>query len=194
MDTLARAGQFKGNLRTHFVCMPDGQMIDCGRDETRTMFVRDCVNLALKFAPCYPLPQGVEQTVRAGIEAERLDNIIVGALKKQASESPPPMGQVRQEQSRIRLADCPVGLFIDEWGNLGFKSQYANNEGRMEAYVVSSGEFFIGAIPHSTLGQRASMVTPVSLDRVAPAVERLRQSMRTIESALADLPDLIQPR
>ncbi len=40
------------------------------------------------------------------------------------------------------LEECPVGLFVWE-GELCFKSEYSTN-GRADAYVVASGEYFWG--------------------------------------------------
>lgn len=59
------------------------------------------------------------------------------------------------------LNDCPPGLFI--MGNcLGFKSEYRNDSGSPDAYVVASGEFFWGGA--KTREERdALMVTPVEL-------------------------------
>lgn len=61
----------------------------------------------------------------------------------------------------VRLDQAPPGLFI--FGDcLGFKTEYRTNEGRVEAYVVASGEFFAGGT--STVAERnALMVTPVEI-------------------------------
>ena len=58
------------------------------------------------------------------------------------------------------LAECPVGLFFfgDE---LCFKSEYGDNSGRIDAYIVSSGEFFWGGSSQTIASQRASRVRPV---------------------------------
>lgn len=43
----------------------------------------------------------------------------------------------------VTLAACPVGLFFS--GNtLCVKTEYANSDGRVVAYIVESGEFFWG--------------------------------------------------
>lgn len=70
----------------------------------------------------------------------------------------------------IALADCPVGLFITESGTLCLKTEYGNNEGRIDAYIVSSGEFFWGSQPQTIENQRRQMVTPVDVD-VRPLVK-----------------------
>lgn len=60
----------------------------------------------------------------------------------------------------IRLADCPVGLFLaDE--TLCLKTEYGTNEGRIDAFIVSTGEFFWGRHPQTIQSQRDSMVLPV---------------------------------
>jgi hypothetical protein len=61
----------------------------------------------------------------------------------------------------VTLANCPIGLFLSEGGELCLKTEYGNNDGRIDAYIVSSGEFFWGAAPQTIVSQRAQMVTPV---------------------------------
>jgi hypothetical protein len=60
----------------------------------------------------------------------------------------------------VTLAKCPIGLF---WAGtqLCFKSEYGNNEGRIDAFIVSSGEFFWGAQPQTIDSQRAQKVVPI---------------------------------
>lgn len=62
----------------------------------------------------------------------------------------------------VSLADCPIGLFMCR-GELCLKTEYGNNEGRIDAYIVSSGEFFWGAQPQSIANQRAQIVVPVEV-------------------------------
>jgi hypothetical protein len=62
--------------------------------------------------------------------------------------------------SKVTLAECPVGLFLYE-GELCLKTEYGNNEGRIDAYIVSSGELFWGIHPQTIASQRAQLVTPV---------------------------------
>ena len=60
-----------------------------------------------------------------------------------------------------RLDECPPGLFIS--GNcLGFKSEYRNDNGSCEAFVVASGEFFWGGAK-SNDERDALLVTPVEI-------------------------------
>lgn len=49
--------------------------------------------------------------------------------------------------SRTTLREAPPGLFVferDGRRSLGFKTEYHTPDGRTEAYVVASGEFFYG--------------------------------------------------
>lgn len=59
------------------------------------------------------------------------------------------------------LDRCPIGLFRSEAGTLCLKTEYGNNEGRIDAYIVDSGEFFWGAAPQTIESQRAQVVYPV---------------------------------
>lgn len=63
----------------------------------------------------------------------------------------------------VTLADAPIGLF---WcgETLALKTEYGNKEGRIDAYIVSSGEFFWGHAPQSIESQRATLVTPIPDD------------------------------
>ncbi|MFD1477443.1 hypothetical protein, partial [Ancylobacter polymorphus] len=67
------------------------------------------------------------------------------------------------------LAECPVGLFLSDGGELCFKSEYGDNNGRIDAYIVRSGEFFWGAPPQTIASQRRQVVRPVA--RPAPEVK-----------------------
>lgn len=62
---------------------------------------------------------------------------------------------------KTTLAECPVGLFIAGSGELCLKTEYGSNEGRIDAYIVSSGEFFWGgtSLPAE---QRKVLVTPAA--------------------------------
>ena len=63
---------------------------------------------------------------------------------------------------RVQLINCPVGLFLYR-GQLCLKTEYGNNQGRLDAYIVSSGEFFWGDAPQTIESQRAQLVTPVDV-------------------------------
>jgi hypothetical protein len=62
------------------------------------------------------------------------------------------------------LAECPIGLFLSANNELCLKTEYGNNEGRIDAYIVSSGEFFWGDAPQTIASQRQQLVTPVEVD------------------------------
>ncbi|MGL4638729.1 MAG: hypothetical protein ACRCVX_03210, partial [Shewanella sp.] len=63
---------------------------------------------------------------------------------------------------RKRLSDCPVGLFF--FGEtLCLKTEYGNNEGRIDAFIVDSGEFFWGFAPQTIQSQRDCLVHPVKI-------------------------------
>jgi hypothetical protein len=60
---------------------------------------------------------------------------------------------------KVSLADCPVGLF--EWhGLLALKTKYFRLDGGIDAFVLSTGEFFYGDAVLSE-EQIAIMVRPV---------------------------------
>ncbi len=47
----------------------------------------------------------------------------------------------------VTLEKCPIGLFIsknNEGDELCLKTEYGNNAGRIDCYIVNSGEFFWG--------------------------------------------------
>lgn len=63
----------------------------------------------------------------------------------------------------VRLDACPVGLFWSG-GVLCVKTEYRTEKGAIEAYIVSSGEFFWGKKPQTVESQAASMVVPVDIE------------------------------
>ena len=70
---------------------------------------------------------------------------------------------------RVRLEKCPIGLFIYD-GTLCLKTEYGDNNGRIDAYIVSSGEFFWGDAPQTIASQCRQLVTPVPLKVVTQAI------------------------
>ena len=64
----------------------------------------------------------------------------------------------------VPLSACPIGLFVSECGTLCLKTEYGNNGGRIDAYIVSTGEFFWGDAPQTIANQRQQMVRPIELD------------------------------
>lgn len=69
---------------------------------------------------------------------------------------------------RCSLLDAPIGLFVSAAGLLCLKTEYGNNEGRIDAYIVISGEFFWGDAPQTITSQRAQMVQPMRTFLSAP--------------------------
>ena len=77
------------------------------------------------------------------------------------------------EDAMVSLVECPIGLFFYEHEHgrvLCLKTEYGNNKGRIDAYIVASGEFFWGAAPQTIASQRAQMVRPVPLAAVEAAL------------------------
>jgi hypothetical protein len=66
----------------------------------------------------------------------------------------------------VSLAECPIGLFLHD-DELCLKTEYGNNDGRIDAYIVSSGEFFWGSPPQTIASQRAQLVNPVKCIEMA---------------------------
>ncbi|HWL04529.1 MAG TPA: hypothetical protein VNQ99_06270 [Xanthobacteraceae bacterium] len=100
-----------------------------------------------------------------------------------------PDGYVLVPREPTTLLDCPVGLFINQYGGLCLKTEYGNNEGRIDAYIVSSGEFFWGEQPQTIANQRKQIVTPVDALTAAPPPPA--QGWQPIETAPKDRTDLI---
>lgn len=71
--------------------------------------------------------------------------------------------QIKPWKRRVTLVNCPIGLFMYE-GTLCLKTEYGNNEGRIDAYIVSSGEFFWGEHPQTIANQRKQLVTPCTVE------------------------------
>jgi hypothetical protein len=61
--------------------------------------------------------------------------------------------------NEVTLAECPVGLFM--WRDtLVLKTKYCGRDGGIDAFVVSTGEFFLGDARFS--GEQAKlMVQPI---------------------------------
>lgn len=64
------------------------------------------------------------------------------------------------ESTTVSLASAPIGLFY--YGEtLALKTEYGGNDGRIDAYIVESGEFFCGDPPQTIVSQRATQIMPV---------------------------------
>lgn len=72
-----------------------------------------------------------------------------------------PKAAIVATEMRVPLCKAPIGLFYCE-DTLCVKTEYGNNEGRIDAYIVESGEFFWGGAK-SFLEQREVLVTPAVL-------------------------------
>lgn len=59
------------------------------------------------------------------------------------------------------LGECPIGLFVSDDGEICVKTEYHTAKGAVEAYIVSSGEFFWGAPPQTVESQLQQLVHPV---------------------------------
>lgn len=71
------------------------------------------------------------------------------------------------EPLSVVLEDCPIGLFLHK-GQLCLKTEYRGSGpdcSMIDAYIVSSGEFFAGPQPQTTDSQRRTLVTPVKVLR-----------------------------
>ncbi len=93
---------------------------------------------------------------------KRTYDLIVGKLATSPAET-------GSGATPVTLAQCPIGLFKHPRGGLCLKTEYGNNEGRIDAYIVSTGEFFWGDPPQTIASQRAQMVTPVRHPDTTPA-------------------------
>lgn len=71
----------------------------------------------------------------------------------------------------VTLAECPVGLFLYDQ-TLALKTEYGDNEGRIDAYIVETGEFFWGGTM-SKADQRQLVVRPVAIRAALAAMGRV---------------------
>ena len=69
------------------------------------------------------------------------------------------MTTAQTEARAVPLSECPISLFLASNGELCLKTEYGDNEGRIDAYIVSSGEFFWGGAK-TRQDQRCVLVTP----------------------------------
>lgn len=73
------------------------------------------------------------------------------------------MKEVKVKMGRPqRLVDAPIGLFLHD-NELCLKTQYRTASGRIDAYIVSSGESFCGPQPQTVQNQHTAIVTPVTI-------------------------------
>lgn len=69
----------------------------------------------------------------------------------------------------VSLASCPIGLFVSASGELCLKTEYGNNDGRIDAYIVSSGEFFWGGATTPKEQRQVQVTYVISPDLVRQA-------------------------
>jgi hypothetical protein len=115
-------------------------------------------------ASCYDGPTGpieAQYRTEARTWAEARDMAHAGAAGG---------AQRRDEAESVSLAACPIGLFWSNSGELCLKTEYGNNEGRIDAYIVSSGEFFWGDPPQTIGNQRRQSVRPVCWQALSAAL------------------------
>lgn len=98
--------------------------------------------------------------------------------------------------SLVPLAECPIGLFLTDAGELCLKTEYSDNQGKIDAFIVSSGEFFWGHHPQTIKNQRRQMVRSVTLghmnyDPSAPSDKKVQMivqlALEFVESIVSDV-------
>lgn len=96
---------------------------------------------------------------------------IVDALRQPRSSTIPEAGAI---SAPVTLAECPVGLFLNSYGDVCLKSEYRTPQGAFEAYIAGSGEFFWGDNPQTVETQHKQMVRPVDEDALLAALSVLQ--------------------
>lgn len=81
--------------------------------------------------------------------------------------------KIARWKRRTTLENCPIGMF-ECGGELCLKTEYGNNDGRIDAFIVSSGEFFWGGAQTPT-DQRKVLVTPCSTTPPANPMEGAKE-------------------
>lgn len=76
-----------------------------------------------------------------------------------------------KKAKQCSLAGCPIGLFVAEGSGLCLKTEYGNNDGMIDAYIVSSGERLWGPSPQNAANQRAMRVRPVDIADIEAFLE-----------------------
>lgn len=91
-----------------------------------------------------------------------------------------------KKNKKVSLMDCPIGLFKSDNGSLCVKTEYGNNEGRIDAYIVATGEFFWGAAPQTIESQREQLVTPVGIRAALSPSDPVITALTEQNSVLAE--------
>lgn len=125
--------------------------------------------------PSAPLERGGDG---ASIGNAKSEDAREGANISPAPSSPLGEG-LEVSGDTMTLAECPIGLFL-AGEELCLKTEYGNNEGRIDAYIVSSGEFFWGNEPQTIARQRAQIVRPVIVNRRSPRPSTAGERVRVI--------------
>lgn len=94
-----------------------------------------------------------------------------------------PAAELVDAGKRVTLAECPIGLFLYA-NELCLKTEYGNDEGRIDAYIVSSGEFFWGDSPQTIESQHRQLVRPVKV--VSARVEAADAEVKALAERLRD--------
>ena len=84
----------------------------------------------------------------------------------------------------VSLADCPIGLFMHD-GELCLKTEYGNNDGQIDAYIVSSGEYFWGGTSKA-MDQRRVMVRPCTISATERTTKQLEVMLAWAEGDLSE--------
>jgi|GEM_PF-2919062 len=123
-------------------------------------------------------------------DAQMTDALLAAEARAEAAEAElaklreavPVAWAVAPNGPPVRLDECPIGLFA-RGGEIALKSEYGSNEGRIDAYIVSSGEFFWGPAPQTIESQNATLVQPLKL------VEQGVKALASAPGFLATLTD-----
>lgn len=97
------------------------------------------------------------------------------------------MSAIKARGKRVRLWEAPIGLFYCG-DTLCLKTEYRNNEGRIDAYIVESGEFFWGGAK-SDLEQREILVTPAIVSTASQATTPANPFLEQMAEALEPFAD-----
>lgn len=70
--------------------------------------------------------------------------------------------KLKVSNKKVTLQELPKGSLFMCGDTLGLKSEYGDNDGWIDAYIVGSGEFFSGGVV-SPMCQRNIKVYPVKV-------------------------------
>ena len=52
---------------------------------------------------------------------------------------------LKRKRKHFLLKDCPIGLFLFN-NTLCIKTEYSDDNGYCDCYIISSGEYFVGGV------------------------------------------------